>query len=161
MPTELGGGGGTANNAHYLSSFSRNHLAAGGVTLWGERERGEAEALKQAIAAAGDELRVKHLQNAALAEQLSDLLRIERAEAGGEGRKGGGVHAIGGEGAAGARGMSEEEELRMMEMNPQTTDLYLLRKNHLKEMVSMRYELEILRQQVLNLLALLVQKYKY
>jgi hypothetical protein len=57
--------------------------------------------------------------------------------------------------------MSEEEELRMMEMNPQTTDLYLLRKNHLKEMVSMRYELEILRQQVLNLLALLVQKYKH
>jgi hypothetical protein len=57
--------------------------------------------------------------------------------------------------------MSEEEELRMLEMNPQTTDLYLLRKNHLKEMVSMRYELETLRQQVLDLLALPVRKYKY
>ena len=54
-----------------------------------------------------------------------------------EGGKGGGVHAVLGEGPAGARGMSEEEELRMMETNPQATDLYLLRKNHLKEMVSM------------------------
>jgi hypothetical protein len=147
-----GGGGGGAHGGgglgpRHLSSLARDHLlsAARGARVegrWGGDER-----LKKEIEAADEELGKKKLENASLLAQLRHVTTsVDYQAAALNGASGSGREGTGRGGEEGSSRIPEEEELRNMELNPQDTAVYRLRKKHLIEMVTIKYDLQLMRQ---------------
>ena len=149
-----GGGGGGAHGGgglgpRHLSSLARDHLLGATRGARVEGRWGGGERLKKEIEAADEELRKKKLENASLLAQVRHVTAsVDHQAAAHNGASGSGMEVTGrgGEEGFNRSRIIEEEELRNMELNPQDTAVYRLRKKHLLKMVTIKYDLELLRQ---------------
>ncbi|KAJ1490820.1 hypothetical protein T484DRAFT_1776376 [Baffinella frigidus] len=85
-------------------------------------------------------IRRQEEENAKLEREVDRMMRAKGLE-GGEGAAGkGGGHGV-------TPLMEEEDELRKLESLPKDSSLYQMRKKHLEEMLSLKYEAETLKQE--------------